>query len=116
MIIEYKVVSNGSAVMETFSPGTPQEMVSIYYDRGGRLAMTHYCSLGNRPQMKLKKSTENEIDLDYTSSEGINTHKDMHMHSLKLTFVDDKHLKADWTSYEKGKSTGVHTFDLTRAK
>jgi hypothetical protein len=117
VVVEYKVTGNGSTVVETLSPGTPQEMVSVYYDRDGRLAMTHYCALGNRPQMILKKSDgENEIHLDYTTSQGINPRKDMHMHSLSVIFVDQDHIKAAWTSYDKGKSAGTHSFALARSK
>ena len=116
IVVEYKITGNGSAIVETLWPGTPQEMVSAYYDRDGRLAMTHYCSLGNRPQMILKKSTDHEIHLDYTTSRGINPRKDMHMHSLALTFVDPDHIKAAWGSYAGGKSAGVHAFELTRTK
>jgi len=115
--VEYKVTGNGSTVVETLWPGTPQEMVSVYYDRDGRLSMTHYCALGNRPQMTLKKSSaENKVHLDYVSSQGINPRKDIHMHSLSITFVDQDHIQADWTSYAEGKSTGSHSFALARSK
>ena len=43
--------------MERIFPGTPQEMISVYYDDDkGRLAMTHYCMMRNRPTFKLVKS------------------------------------------------------------
>ena len=44
-VVEYKVTSGGSAVVETLFPGTPHEMVSVYHDEHGKVAMTHYCML-----------------------------------------------------------------------
>ncbi|MCB0360953.1 MAG: hypothetical protein KDD44_14995, partial [Bdellovibrionales bacterium] len=55
---EYKVTAGGSAVVETIFPGTPNEMVSVYYDDdAGKLAMTHYCMMRNRPQFSLVDSS-----------------------------------------------------------
>ena len=51
--IEYKVSSNGSTVVETMFPGTAHEMVNVYHDKSGKLAMTHYCSVGNQPHLDL---------------------------------------------------------------
>ena len=62
--INYKVTAAGSAVVETFHPGTPMEMVTVYHDEKGKLAMTHYCMLGNQPKMKLVDSSENKVFLD----------------------------------------------------
>ena len=44
--VEYKVSSNGSTIIETLFPGTTYEMISVYHDKGGKLSMTHYCSIG----------------------------------------------------------------------
>src|SRR3989338_5074087 len=55
--VEYEVTSGGSAVLERIFPGTPEEMISVYYDDNkGKLAMTHYCILRNRPTLKLVRS------------------------------------------------------------
>src|SRR5215471_12586124 len=40
-----KVSAGGSAVQETFFPGQPMEMVSVYHLDKGDLVMTHYCVL-----------------------------------------------------------------------
>ena len=43
---EYSVTSNGSVVVEKLFPETPNEMITVYYDETGKLAMTHYCAIG----------------------------------------------------------------------
>src|SRR5579864_2931861 len=54
--VEFKVTSAGSAVEETLMRGTPHEMVDMYTDENGRLAMTHYCAMGNQPHLRLKQA------------------------------------------------------------
>ena len=111
---EYQLTSGGSAIIEKLFSGTPKEMVTIYYDQGGKLAMMHYCMLGNRPQMNLVSSDEKSLKFDLNDKSDIDAAKETHMHSLVLTMTDDKHLTEDWALYEAGKETGVHTFNLTR--
>ena len=112
--VEYSVVSNGNAVIEKMSPGTPHEMISIYYDKDGKLAMTHYCPIGNRPEMKLVSSNDKEIKLDFTGPSDIDVAKDSHIHSLDLTFGDNQ-LTQNWTYYEKGAPAGDTAIILTRS-
>src|SRR4051794_11880462 len=68
MTIQYRLIAGGSVLEERFSPGTPHEMVSMYYDKAGKLAMTHYCILGNRPEMALKASDKKSITFDLDAS------------------------------------------------
>ena len=113
-VVEYKITSGGSAVVETLFPGTPHEMVSIYHDEGGRLAMTHYCMLGNQPTLKLVKSDGNNFK--FTLASGIKSLKEMHMHQLVLTWQDPDHITQTWTSYQDGKPQEPSEFKLARVK
>src|SRR3974390_2940544 len=54
--VEYRLVAGGSALEERIFAGTPKEMVTMYHDQHGKLCLTHYCMLGNRPGMLLKSS------------------------------------------------------------
>lgn len=111
---QYKVTAGGSAVEETIMPGTPHEMTTIYYDEGGKLQLTHYCSLGNHPSMKLIKSEP--AKLEFTLVDGTAPAANMHMHALTLSTPDKDHLNADWTVFDKGSKKDVHSFSLTRKK
>src|SRR4051812_21953708 len=63
--VDYKLSSGGTAVVETLSAGTPHEMTSVYYlDKSG-VNMTHYCMLGNQPNMKLTKSSDKDLVFDF---------------------------------------------------
>jgi hypothetical protein len=46
--VEYRLVSGGSVIEERIFAGTPKEMVTMYHDQHGKLALTHYCILGTR--------------------------------------------------------------------
>src|SRR5687768_4730370 len=56
MTLQYRLLAGGTVLEERCFPGTPMEMVTMYYDRNGKLAMTHYCVMGNRPAMTLASS------------------------------------------------------------
>ena len=101
--ITYEVTSAGSAVVARHFPGTPNEMMSVYYDNEGKLSMTHYCALKNQPVLGLKNATANSIELEYTDGINIDPDKDAHMRSLSITFVDDKRIVEQWSMYKKGK-------------
>src|SRR5258706_12131909 len=61
MTVEYRLVADGSTLEERFFAGTPMEMVTMYHDRHGKLALTHYCMLHNQPGMLLKSSDANTL-------------------------------------------------------
>jgi hypothetical protein len=113
----YKVVSAGSVVQETLFPGTPHEMVTMYYQEGPDLILTHYCAMGNQPRMRAEPPTDaSKLEFKFAGGSNINPGKDMHMHDLTLTFVDADRVRAEWTLYRDGQQSGVKTFDLKRKK
>lgn len=113
---EYSITAGGSAVLERIFPGTPQEMVSVYYDDdNGKLAMTHYCMLRNRPYFKLEKSGPDEIKMDVIKIEG-NTSKDTpSMGAMTIKFEDNNHFisTCEGEGKEKGKKE-AHSMRYTR--
>ncbi len=114
--VEYSLTSGGSAVVEKLFPGTPHEMVSVYYDKSGKLEMTHYCMLGNRPHLKLKSADAGSMAFTLASKDSGIAKKEQHMHSLKLDFPDAKHLTQNWTCFDKGKPHQSTVIALTRVK
>ena len=112
--IEYKVSSNGSTVVETMFPGSPQEMVNVYYDKSGKLAMTHYCSVGNQPHLDLVTMEGKTLSFSLSSEDKAHLANEGHMHDLTLTMADSSHLHQAWSFFEKGQKGGTTTFDLVR--
>jgi hypothetical protein len=114
-----KVTAGGSAVHETFFPGQPMEMLSVYHLDQGELVMTHYCVLGNQPRMKADpKAPSNQIKWTFAGGSNLDVTKDMHMHAATLTFVDDDHIEIAGEAWEGGKPAESHcgTMKLVRKK
>ena len=115
--VEYRLSAGGSALVETLFPGSRDEMVSVYTDRNGKLAMTHYCMLRNQPRMALVKADPQSIELVFAQAgNDIDPATEKHMHGVRITFTDKDHIVQQWTLYDKGKDAGGVTLQLTRAR
>jgi hypothetical protein len=115
MQVTYRVTSGGSAVVETDAPGTPHEMVTMIHPDGDSVILTHYCMLGNQPQMKAPGATEgNQVAFKFTKATNLKSDKAPYMHDVTYTFVDKNTLKAAWTMYQDGKPGAQMTFELKR--
>jgi hypothetical protein len=115
--VEYRLTAGGSALVETLFPGSAEEMVSVYHDRNGKLAMTHYCMLRNQPRMTLAKADAQSIEMVFAKKgNDIDPAKEKHMHTVRITFTDNDHITQKWTMFEKGKDTGGVTLKLTRVR
>lgn len=114
--IQYKLVSGGSVLEEKCFIGTPNEMTTMYYDRDGKLAMTHYCMFGNRPGMILKSADAKSLKFDFDKTCGINPKKESHMHALSIRFDDADTITSDCTAIIDGKETESHPTTLKRVK
>jgi len=113
MTITFRPTSNGSAVIETMSPGTPMEMINMYTADGDTVLLTHYCAMGNQPHMKLERSAGKTMKFDFVDGGNIKSRDDAHMDSVALTVDGDK-LTEDWTSVADGKELEKAKFELHR--
>jgi hypothetical protein len=114
--VEYRLISGGSAIEERIFAGTPKEMLTIYHDRKGKLALTHYCMLGNQPGMALKSADSKSLKFDFDPKCGVDEKSEMHMHALTITFEDPDTIVQDWKLYQDGKMKESHPFTLKRVK
>jgi hypothetical protein len=115
-----KLTAGGSAVHETFFPGQPHEMVSLYTAEGPDVMLTHYCMLGNQPRMKAdpKSLAANKLNFEFVGGGNLDPKKDKHMHGATLTFVDADHLDIDGVGWDKGAPDRemCHGMKLVRKK
>lgn len=112
--VTYRVIAAGSVVEQRDFVGTPNEMVTMYYDKDGKLSMTHYCMLGNRPAMALKASDANSLTFDFDSCCGIDPKKESHMHALTLRFDDANTITSTCQGVMEGKGASEHSVTLKR--
>lgn len=117
--IRYEVISAGSVVMEVLFPGEPHEMRSMYHLDKGELIMTHYCSGGTQPRMRLSKtaSAPEKLVFDFDGGTNFDPAKDSFIHNGEISFLPDGRLEASWTAWANGKSAGAnHFIALSREK
>lgn len=114
--VTYELTANGSAVVEKLFPGTPHEMMSVYYIDGNDLVLTHYCAIGNQPRMKLVKTGANPTTMtfDFTGGTNLVAATDTHIHGGSIRILDGGRLEEDWSVYTKGQQTASHRFFLAR--
>ena len=110
--VQYKLSSGGSSVIETLAPGSSHEMTTVYYDEGGKLAMTHYCMLGNHPVMLLKKESPEELSFAVDTKDPIN--EEAHMHTLEIVFLGPDSIEHRWAMFNKGKEEHKTVFKVQR--
>jgi hypothetical protein len=115
--IQYRLIAGGSVLEERIAPGTPMEMVSMYYDKAGKLAMTHYCMLGNRPEMALKASDAKSITFDLDAACcAFDTKKESHMCGVTIRFDDPNTITTSCKAIIDGKPAPEHATVLKRVK
>lgn len=115
--VVYKVTAAGSVVHETLFPGTPHEMVTVYYMDGADLVLVHYCAAGNQPRMKAAPALDgDQLVFKFAGGTNIDPAKDAHMHDLTITFKDAHHIRAAWSHYADGKPGEPTVFEFQRKK
>jgi hypothetical protein len=117
MPVEFRLIAAGTVLEERAFAGTPNEMVTMYYDNAGKLALTHYCIMGNRPAMSLKSSDAKNITFDFDSACcSIDPTKEAHMHAMTLRFDSADTITTGCKAYIEGKEVPDHLVTLTRVK
>jgi hypothetical protein len=116
MTVQYRLLAAGSVLEERVFAGTPNEMVTMYFDKGGKLALTHYCIMGNRPAMTLKSSDATTLKFDFDEACGINPEKESHMHALTIRFEDTDTITTSCKAIIDGKEMEEHPTTLKRVK
>ncbi|HWN94289.1 MAG TPA: hypothetical protein VNT99_04600 [Methylomirabilota bacterium] len=116
MVSQYKLLAGGSVLEEKCFVGTPNEMTTMYYDKDGKLALTHYCMFGNRPSMLFKSADAKTIKFDFDKACGINPKKESHMHALSIRFDDADTITASCKAIMDGKEMEEKPTTLKRVK
>jgi hypothetical protein len=113
----FRLVSNGTALEETFQSENDNQMVTMYTPDGSRVALTHYCSKGNQPKMESPAvtATSDEFAFTFTGATNLASPEDTHLHHLVLRIDDAEHFTETWTIHEKGHDT-KRVFKFTRKK
>lgn len=115
--ISYRLVSDGTALMETLVHAGESEMVTIYTADGDRVALTHYCNENNQPRMQSGPINASPEELAYAFVGGTNMAGPAtpHMHNLVVSFEGEDRFTQKWTWRDKEKEMTT-TFHFKRKK
>jgi hypothetical protein len=116
--VTYRLIANGSTLIEEFRPGNGPMMVTMFSVDGDRLVATHYCSAKNQPQMTTPPIADPDaksVAFSLVRVTGMNSPDDWHNTALVVTIPDQDHLTQEWTYLSSGK-TGKTIFQFTRGR
>lgn len=116
MTLNYRLLAGGSVVEERVFEGTPMEMVTMFYEKNGKLALTHYCVAGNQPTMLLKSSDAKTLSFDLDPACGLDKTKGMYMGALTLRFEDEQTMTASCKAFVDGQAQPVKECTLKRIR
>jgi len=116
--VTYELTAGGNVLLERESHGSEHNMVTAYYLDGGRLALTHYCELGNEPHMVARKINldSGEIVFDFAGAGNLASRDAKHMHAATIRLADADHFTGLWTMFENNKPKLTVTAQYTRVK
>jgi hypothetical protein len=116
MTVQYRLLAGGSVLEERVFAGTPNEMITMYFEKDGKLGLTHYCVFGNRPGMLLKSADANSLKFDFDKDCGINVEKESHMHGLTIRFDDADTITTSCKAIVDGKEMAEKPTVMKRVK
>ena len=105
VITNFKVVAGNTAVLETFSPSTPDEMLTVYTVDKDSLVLAHFCPTKNQPRMRAHPGAGDIKQLSF-AFEGAGNLPSLaigHEHKLVMDFADANHIVEHWTWQKAGK-------------
>jgi hypothetical protein len=110
----FRLVSDGSALMDVLGFGTPHEMVTMFHMDGSDLLATHYCAAHNQPRFLLVSSSEpGVVAFEFKDATNLSSPAAPHMVGVKFTLLDPNHHVEDWAFLANGQ-TNTRRFDFHR--
>ena len=110
--VTWKVVSGGSAIMESLQE---ESMVTMYHLDNNHLMLTHYCAAQNQPRMQGQVSDDGKtFTFNFMDATNLASPTAGHMRKLVLTIQDKDHFSEQWFFSQGGKDDEHGVFQFTR--
>jgi len=115
--LSYELIAGGTALVEKETGEKMPAMLTVYHLDGDRLVLTHYCMAGNQPRMRARPfdAASGQLEFEFLDATNL-TPGGGHMHSAKIRFVDNDHLKTEWAFYEDGAQKFTEGAEYTRVR
>jgi len=110
----YRLVSDGSVVMNVLGAGTTHEMVTMFHMDGSDLLATHYCAAHNQPRFRFVTTSDpNVVAFKFKDATNLSSPAAGHMVGVKFTLLDPNHHVEEWAFLANGQ-TSTNRFDFHR--
>lgn len=86
--INYRLVSGGSALLETFGADPDRQTLSVYHPDGRALMLTHYCGQGNQVRLRASEASGERITFKYLDVTNVGPGQSI-MHELVFVLGPD---------------------------
>jgi hypothetical protein len=70
-VVTYKLVSAGSALVETWGAGGAHETLTVLHPDHTELLLVHYCAQGNQPRLRAVESGPDGVSFRYVDATNI---------------------------------------------
>ncbi|MGD0227594.1 MAG: hypothetical protein ABSF71_35210 [Terriglobia bacterium] len=110
----FRLVSDGSVLMNVLGQGTSHEMVTMFHMDNNDLLATHYCAAHNQPRFRsVSTSDPKVVAFEFKDATNLAGPTASHMVGVKFTLLDPNHHVEEWTFLENGQ-TETSRFDFQR--
>ena len=108
--IAYRVVSHGSALLETYGADPAAQTLSVYHPDGRSLMLTHYCAQGNQVRLRVSAVAPGRVTFSYIDASNVDPRQSV-MHELVFVLGADTLERTEvYVSDDGTRHTGVTRF------
>lgn len=113
MTIDYRVISGGQALVESWTTPSGRESLTVYVMDGDRLIATHYCPQGVHPTLALVEAGQT-LRFDYVSAANMTSPAATHQHAFSITPGLDRMPRTE--TYRAGDESETTRYDMARVR
>jgi hypothetical protein len=100
----YRLVSNESALVETFGTSSGKETLTIFHLDGPRMLATHYCAQKNQPRLALRATPDDKrFEFAFVDATNLTDPRASHLTKLDVALLDADHFDKTEVYEEAGQ-------------
>lgn len=108
--VGYRVVSHGSALLETYGADPAAQTLSVYHPDGRSLMLTHYCAQGNQVRLRVSAVAPGRVAFSHVDATNVDPRQSV-MHELVFVLGADTLERTEvYVSDDGARHTGVQRF------
>jgi hypothetical protein len=110
--IRYRLISNGSALVEEWTSPRGNQTMTVYYRDNGAVLATHFCAQGNQPRLTMAPQTGGRMRFTFRDATNLKPGKS-HLHDFWIEIDADETMRRSET-YAADAKTETEVMVLRR--